>query len=1147
MSAPPADARVREKALDPDRSVILESPAGSGKTALLAARYLTLLARVAHPRQILAVTFTNRAAAEMADRITRALKRALAGETGDGGDSWEDRFLGLAHAAVGAHRGMGDLLLSRDTLQIGTFHGFCASVARGWPLEADVPPGLGLLEPAEQEELLASCVSETLAAVSAGRATPEETAAFKRRLASADNSVGTIREQLLDLLRRRDRLLPLASLLAKEGMEGFARQLEARAVLLGATFMEPLRDHFGARAKAWAGLRSALEAAGAIQAEKLAAAVPGTAQADVSSWRLAAEVFLTGDSSKAPGSRKVRAALTPKSGFPEGFKNHPASGLIVELPPEVAVRLAFVASWPEAGAGGEGVARDRVGAAALADMVCLAGAVLDRFRRARDARGMDFNELESAALRALGRVQCPSESLVFFHEHLRHLLVDEAQDVNDAQVGILSILTQGWEPHGANTVFVVGDPKQSIYRFRRAEVALFRGLQREGLPREGEPAFPLEDLRLTANFRSRPPLVDFANALFAKVMASPDEAQDEVAFAPSEAAREVPAGPAAPAGTPDDSSPVSAALFTCRTGKNRAGDQADPEQARGREAAFVAGRVSALLSKGVTGGQVALLIPARTHLSPFVAALEELGIPLRIREGRPMLDAPEVRHLLNLFRALVRPYDDIAWVGAARAPWCRVPLVALEASSASGPGLWSDRLKEARHAHPRLERFAAALDEAAGAFGREPFAVTLQRLWETLDGPAVAALASGPAGVANAMALFELLGKCPSSPGEEALARIERLLETAYTPPDPRGAVSGVQVMTIHGSKGLEFDHVFAVDMDYRPGRGRGEAPAFLMDRVPGGGRVPLAAATADRRTGEKVLAHALLSELGRGRERAEFKRQFYVAATRARETLTLSGLDPRRKDGTPSTQAGPALTAVEEAWEEGLIGSPFFSLERDPAIAPVASQPALAAKLFPEAPPFEPESLTYAIASPSEVEEETAQAVRPGADEPDPEARARGVVLHRIFETMAHGERPPGSRAIAVALTREGVPPARATALAGQVVEEARLAWEFPPFGALREGADVVAEWPLEDFDGQGRVRVGRLDLLLRTPSGRVILDFKTGRPGPDLSAWIQSQRRMHGAQLRAYAEMARRAEPESQVRTALFFTGVPHLEWMG
>ncbi len=560
----------------------------------------------------------------------------------------------------------------------------------------------------------------------------------------------------------------------------------------------------------------------------------------------------------------------------------------------------------------------------------------------------------------------------------------------------------------------------------------------------------------------------------------------------------------------------------------------------------MAGRVGALLSKGVPGGQVALLIPARTHLSPFVTALEALGIPLRIREGRPMLDAPEVRHLLNLFRALVRPYDDIAWAGAARAPWCRVPLVALEASSASGPGLWSARLKEARHAHPRLERFAAALDEAASAFGREPFAVTLQRLWETLEGPAVTALASGPSGVANAMALFELLGKCPSSPGEEALARLERLLESAYTPPDPRGAVSGVQVMTIHGSKGLEFDHVFAVDLDYRPGRGRGEAPAFLMDRVPGGGRVPLAAATADRRTGEKVLAHVLLSELGRGRDRAEFKRQFYVAATRARETLTLSGLDPRRKDGTASTKAGPALTAVEEAWEEGLIGSPLFSLERDPAIAPVSFRLAPTAKLLPEAPPFEPAALPYVIASPSEVEEETAQAVRPGADEPDPEARARGVVLHRIFETLAHGEQPPGARAVTMALTREGVLPARATALAGQVREEARLAWAFPPFRALTEGAEVVAEWPLEDFDGKGRVRVGRLDLLLRSPSGRVILDFKTGRPGSNLSEWIQSQRQMHGAQLRAYAEMARRAEPGGEVRAALFFTGVPHMEWI-
>ena len=419
MIAPPADAQIREKARDPARSVILESPAGSGKTALLAARYLKLLARVTHPRQILAVTFTNRAAAEMADRITRALKRALSGERIEGSGSWEDQFLGLAHDAVDAHRDMGDLLLSRDTLKISTFHGFCASVVRGWPLEANVPPGLGLLEPVEQEELLASCVSETLSAVGAGRATLEEAAAFKRRLASADNSVRTIREQILDLLRRRDRLLPLAALFAEEGADGFARALEARTALLASSTMEPLRGYFGVRAEAWASLKSALESAGASLGGKLAAAVPGTALPDVLSWRSAAEIFLTGSADKGPGSRRVRQALTPKNGFPEGFRKHPASALITELPPEVVARLAFVASWPEAGqhgadagedsvgGGKDGVngVRDCVGAVALADMVCLAGAVLDRFRRARDARGMDFTELESAALRALDQVE----------------------------------------------------------------------------------------------------------------------------------------------------------------------------------------------------------------------------------------------------------------------------------------------------------------------------------------------------------------------------------------------------------------------------------------------------------------------------------------------------------------------------------------------------------------------------------------------------------------------------------------------------------------------------------------------------------------------------------------------------------------------
>jgi len=1135
----PADAAVRETALDPARSIILEAPAGSGKTDLLAARYLALLAGVAHPRQILAVTFTNRASAQMADRITRMLKRALAGEPLRRDGSWDDRFLGLAHAAVEAHRSMGDLLLSRDTLRIGTFHGFCASVARGWPLEADLPPGLGLLEPIEQEELLAACVSDTLAAMAAGRATAEERAAFKRRLASADNSVRVVRGQLLDLLRRRDRLLPLGTLLAEEGLEGFARALEERTELLAASSMKTLAEYFGARGSAWRNLSNALESGGAQMAGKLSVTVPGSALTDIASWRSAAEVFLTGSADKSRTTRTIRKSLTPKSGFPEGFKKHPAAALIAECPVEVAERLAFVASWPDSGG-------DSVGLLALGDMVCLAGAVLGRFRRARDARGMDFAELESAALRALDRVECPSESLVFFHEHLRHVLVDEAQDVNDTQVRILSVLTQGWEPRGSNTLFVVGDPKQSIYRFRRAEVALFRQMQNEGLVREGEPVLPLDPLRLSANFRSRPPLVAFANALFEKVMAAPEADLDEVAFSPSDASREGAAENGESGSHRGFAAPVFAGLFRCSTSTGEDEDRITPAQARAKEAAFVAARVAALLADGVAGEDIAVLIPARTHLSPFVAALEALGVPLRIKEGRPMLDAPEVRHLLNLFRALVRPYDDLAWAGALRAPWCRAPLVALETLAASGPGPWFARLASVRSAHPGLERFGAALDEAASAFGREPYPTTLQRLWEELGGPAATVAASGPAGVANALFLFELLGRCPSSPGEEALARLERLLDGAYTPPDPRGAASGVQVMTIHGAKGLEFNHVFAVAMDYSPGRGRGEAPAFLMDRVPGGGRVPLAAATADRRTGDKVLAHLLLTELGRGRDRAEFKRQFYVAATRARETLTLTGLDPRRKDGSPSSKAGPGLSAVEEAWEEGLIGPPFFALEYDPEAPSVPEAPKTVVLPLPEVPRFDPKSLPYAIASPSEVEEETAQAIRPGADEPDLEARARGIVLHRIFETLAGGRPAPGSAAVAAALTGEGIAASRTGAVAGEILNEARLAWDYPPFKALREGAQVLAEWPVEDFDGMGRVRVGRVDLLLRTPVGPVIVDYKTARPVGDPSEWVQEQLRMHAGQLRAYVEMAQRAGLQGNIRAALFFTALPEMIWL-
>ena len=1118
MNTPAPDQKIREIALDTSQSFILEAPAGSGKTALLTARFLALLAQVSHPRQIMAVTFTRKAAAEMADRIIHVLRRVQESPE-DTDDSWEAQLNSLARKAMERHRERPELLKNPETFQVMTFHSFCASLTRAWPFESELPPGLGILEDMDQELLLEQAVAQYLDDLLLGRVSSEEREAGERRLASVNNRLSIFSGQLKALLQKRDRLEELLRLFTSP-KHVILDELHVRLEQLASLYLEDLHDYFIRHEQEWRTLRSALIEDGGSYGEVMPDSVPGTALADVPAWKNIAQVFLT----KSGTPRKSLSG----DGFPQGFTKHPAGQFIKVLPLMVARLLYFVQGWPEH-------TGDSIGLEGLADTVRLIGGVLSRFRQLLHERGLDYVELELAALRALDNTERPGESLIFYHEHLRHILVDEAQDLNDIQVKILGKLIEGWEPGDRRTVFFVGDPKQSIYRFRRAEVNLFYELQREGLPREDELPLPLKPLLLTANFRSRPHLVEFANQLFSGVMASPREKYDEVRFAPSVPARE----------EPEVSLSVTAAIFFPE--HNPETETLKPLE---REVNWVAASVKKLHGER-SDDTIAILIPVRTHLSPYIEALNALNVPVRLMEGIPLLNMPEVRHLLNLLSALVRPYDDVAWAGALRAPWLSVSSQVL-CNLVSDKGLWSRRILSGQEDSPEVKRFAGAVEDARKMLGREPYSSTLVRLWEDLDGAQVTASRSGAAGVSNARKFLDLLDRCSGLPGEEALAKIQRLLESSYTPPDPRGAFSPVQMMTIHKAKGLEFDHVFAVNLNYEPlSGGRKEPPAYRVERLPGKEKHLLIAAMGDRRTDEDNLAFCLLKDLEKQRALAETRRLFYVVGTRARESLTLTGCT--RKDPAELTlekeQKNP-LDWFLRVYAEKRLTLPEFQFECNPPPPEVPSDEEEILSLSLTPPPFEADPLPYRVLSPSRVEDETSLAVASGAEEEDEHARARGVVIHRILDTLARGGHHPEREAIASALVEEGIEREEASTMAEGILSEAVRAWEAPDFQAIRtDAAGLHSEWAIEDHDGKQSLRVGRVDLVVQTDTQWTIIDYKTGRPEGDVDAWVRGQMLHYRSQLSAYAQMVARVKnvPEEKVTWAILFTAIPRLAGEG
>jgi ATP-dependent exoDNAse (exonuclease V) beta subunit len=1106
------DASVRLRALATRESFVVSAPAGSGKTALLAARYLALLARggpgggPCHPRSILCVTFTEKAAVEMQERIGHWL--SLAKDPSRRPEKeWDGLLFDLAAEARRAHGDRPEILDNPRVFRIGTFHAFCAQVAHGWPAESGVPAGVAVLAEERQAAALDTAVRRHLRDLAGKPPEDAHRGALERRLAALGNREEILVSRLISLLKKRERLPDVWELLQQGDLAAAEERLIENLRGHFRDRLAPVVAYFQRHNALWDRLHKAFATNNHPKAKRVPSPIPKGRLEDMAMWEEVAGVFLT--SAGTP-----RAMIQTQWGFPAGLPGDLVS-FLQGTPPEVAAPLAFLQALELDPATSTGVM-------ALLDYLDLAAGALHSLQPDIPGRGLDFLELEIAARRALGNPDWPSDPLIFYDAALRHALVDEVQDLNPTQVEILGLLLEGWEAGDGRTLFLVGDPKQSIYRFRGSEVSLFEALRSRGVPRRGPGPYaipPPNRLALTSNFRSHPELVRFGNDLFSKVFpAQWDEETDEVPMGSSEAALDDKGTPAS----------IRIALFPFdNRRKGREGPTAS--EAREAEAAWIAEEVRRVVRENA-GESVGILLHRRTNVGVYARAFSAAAVAVRMVEGEKLGERPEVFHLHNLFRALAGPHDDLAWAGVVRAPWCRVPdaiLARLAPSNKVPPGSWRPAVLACED--PSLEAPRAILAQALRDAGREPVAETLLRSWEALGGPAAVASLYGIAGVANCLKTIELLRRCDGLAPSEVLRAAGSLLQEAYTPSDPAAASSPVQLMTVHQAKGLEFDHVFAVGLDYDPFQSnRSEAdPILVLPLLAGGERVPMAAVEKDARSREKYLAYEVLRELDKRRQAAEVKRLFYVACTRARRSLTLSGAPStppaKKRKGTSAPFAAPRASPLSLFLEASTAG-----LDRPPIQPEFPKSPAAPSRVPMESPEpslaLRPVPLPYRLVAASQFGGD--EAGEPAQGEPrearttDETARGFGVVLHRVMETLLRGSPLPPPKSVASALLKAGVAGEACDNVAPQLLSEALATWEDRDFVALLHGAEAFPEWPLEFYDGAGAIVSGRLDAVLLRGGEVSVLDFKTSRPRPGESPedFHREMRTKYGPQMRNY-----------------------------
>ena len=1032
------DQKQRDQSLNISDSFIVQAPAGSGKTELITQRYLKLLGTADVPENILVMTFTNRAVDELKHRIISSLNRARLHPPEE---PHKRKTFDLASKVLEqSNLKEWDLLNHPSRIKIITIDSLSSLIVSRYPSIDQLIPPQTMINTYEYEQIYQEAAENTLLLIEED----EYQASISSVLLYLDNHVDRFYRLIVQMLSKREQWLP--KLYIKGALD--ISLLEVLAQELIVEYLETLRNAASEiLGKSFFNLLEINTRDDISKINKL----PGTTIEDLEDWQTISELLLT----KSTGS--WRKKIDANIGFPAELKEEKMvfKEILVGLDSEDEFKkiLNNLANLPSAYFP-ESTSKEIND---IAQVLKLSVAELKMIFKEKGLQ--DFSEVGMQAINALDSREEVSDIALLLDYQIKHLLIDEFQDTSYSQLSLIEKLVDGWQKGDGKSIFFVGDPMQSIYKFRESQVGIFLEIMKSGIG-----SLKINSLTLNSNFRSNKSIVEKNNKIFSQIFPNQDNLLlGAIHYSESNSASQV---------EQDDA--VTFYPFSA--------DQ-DFEEAE---------MVVKIIKNSISNNpnhEIAVLVRSRSHLKAITLLLQDSSINFEALKTEPLRSNLFTRDLLSLTRALLSLADRLAWLSLLRAPWCGLKLEDLLAFGESTDKTIFSQLID--------DGIAQDLSEDGAVRSRHLFLATEEAIYSEGKFSFVERFSYSLSQLCNEIELNEqeksirsqflsLLNHCELNQSLD-IKTIELMVKDLYAPSQH----ASVKLMTIHQAKGLEFDTVII------PGLGKkGKSDTLpLMQIQEFSNKNILLAPIKSSYEDSESKTYLYLQYLQKQQTHFELMRVLYVAMSRAKHKIHLLGGISK----TGKAVSGSLLSFLSDYFQKSIDDIPI----QDSTVPVETSLPIFQRNKTLSA--LTNRGINDAMQSknmPSNIDLIYQSAL--------------GSIVHYFLE---HNLFEPSIVSIEARFREFGLPPKLIQSYsktASLLLLNTRRDKDFEWLFKYRNSTEVEAEY-------SNSTRTVIIDRLFVEDATLWIIDFKTAslNEGESMSSFIERQKLSHQKQIKTYQEV--------------------------